>query len=87
MNRRTKQIGVALGVLAIAGFALWRPITTWLGIQAASSALQERTRLLVEKNQQLQADWDLAMQDKVLTWTEAKEIVEKSGEKLGPNEE
>jgi hypothetical protein len=56
-------------------------------VQAVRAALLERTKALVEKNPQLQPDWDHAMQDGVLTYSEAKEIVEKAGEKVGPEEE
>lgn len=84
MNRRKKQIGVVLGLVAIVCFVAAWPIYKWLTIKAANPHLFERTKTLVEKNPQLKPDWDRAMQDNVLTESEAKEIVEKAGEKLEP---
>jgi hypothetical protein len=86
LNRSTKQIGVFLALAAIAVFALWTPISKWLHVQAVSSALQNRTKSLVEQNPQLQPAWTIAMQDEVLTFPEATVIVEAAGEKISPEE-
>lgn len=85
MHRRTKQIGVVVGIVAIVFLATW-PFWKSLYIRSASNALRERARLLVEQNPQLQAAWDQALQDKVLTRPEATQIVEQAGEKVGPEE-
>jgi hypothetical protein len=55
-------------------------------VQAVRAALLDRTKALVEKNPQLKPDWDKAMQDGVLTYPEAKGIVEKAGETIEPEE-
>jgi hypothetical protein len=51
-------------------------------LRAASAAAVERTKRAVDRNPQLKADWDKAMEDGVLTSDEAKAILEKAGEKL-----
>ena len=84
MNRRKKQIGVFLSLVAIACFAAAVPIYKWYRARAVSAELFDRTKALVEKNPQLQPAWDKAMQDGVLTWPEAKDIWEKAGEKIEP---
>jgi hypothetical protein len=48
--------------------------------------LQARTKTLVDSNPQLQLAWVVAMQDDVLTFSEAKVIVEGAGEKIAPDE-
>ena len=48
--------------------------------------LTERTKALVDKNPRLKADWDKAMEDGVLTWSEANSILEKAGEKADPED-
>jgi hypothetical protein len=63
-----------------------RPLWRWLTFKAASAALVERTRALVEKNPQLKPAWDNAMKDGTLSWEEAKEIVEQAGETVRPDE-
>jgi hypothetical protein len=55
-------------------------------LRAASAALMERTKNVVEKNPQLKPDWDRAMEDGVLTWPEANAILEKAGEKAEPED-
>jgi hypothetical protein len=62
------------------------PIYKWYRTRAASAELFERTKALVEKNPQLQPEWDKAMQDGVLTWPEARDIWERAGEKIEPEE-
>lgn len=85
MSRRIMVVGAVLALLAITVFATW-PMWKWLYIKRASAALHERTKALVEKNPQLKPDWDKAMEDGVLTWAEAKDIVEKGGEKVEPEQ-
>jgi hypothetical protein len=84
MNRRKKRIGVFLSLVAIACFAAAVPIYKWYGARAASTELFNRTKAVVEKNPQLQPAWDKAMQDGVLTWSEARNILESAGEKVEP---
>jgi hypothetical protein len=67
-------------------FFAGRPIWMWLNAKAVSAALRNRTEALVEKNPQLQPAWVIAMQDEVLTWPEAKVIVEAAGEKVQPEQ-
>jgi hypothetical protein len=69
----------------MAFFAGW-PFWKWVYVRSASAAVQARTKALVEKNPQLKPAWDIAMQDDVLTWPEAKVIVEAAGEKAEPGE-
>jgi hypothetical protein len=85
VNRQTKQIGVVFCLVAMAAFGLW-PFWKWLSIRAVNPRLYERTKMLVEKNPQLQPAWAIAMQDGVLTLPEAKVIVEAAGEKVEPQE-
>ena len=47
---------------------------------------RRRTEVLVEKNPQLKPAWDVALHDGVLTWPEAKVIVEAGGEKVESEE-
>jgi hypothetical protein len=71
--------------MAMAFFAGW-PFWKWLDAKAVSAALRTRTETLVNKNPQLQPAWAIALQDEVLTWPEAKVIVEAVGEKVDPEE-
>lgn len=84
MNRQKKMLGVILGVVAMLAFVTAWPIYKWMRVQPVSTALFERTKALVEKNPQLRPEWDRAMQDGVLTWAEAKAIIERAGEKVEP---
>lgn len=77
-------VGAILGLVSIGMFASW-PKWKWLYLKRADAALVERTKGLVDKNPQLKADWDKAMEDEVLSWDEAKGIVEKAGGKLEPD--
>jgi hypothetical protein len=85
MGRRTKLVGVILCIMVLVFFAAW-PVWHWIENRPVSAALYERTRAAVEKNPQLKPAWDIAMQDGVLTWREAKIILEGAGEKLGAKE-
>ena len=82
---RSKNIGAVVCLVAFAFFAGW-PVWKWLNVRSASSRLQTRTQTLVEKNPQLQLAWTVAMQDDVLTYPEAKILVEAAGEKVDPGE-
>ncbi|HEY1380065.1 MAG TPA: hypothetical protein VGF55_24895 [Gemmataceae bacterium] len=86
MNRRKKQIGVVLGLVAIAFFAAAVPLYKWYRNRPVSARLFEKTKALVEKNPQLQPAWDAAVQDGVLTWPEAREIWDRAGEKPEPEQ-
>jgi hypothetical protein len=78
-------MGAILALMAMAFFAGW-PFWKWLSVKSVSTALYERTEDLVLKNPQLQPAWTIAMHDDVLTWPEAKVIVEAAGEKAEPEE-
>lgn len=82
---RSKNIGAILCLMAMAFFTGW-PVWKWINARAVSASLQERTKSLVEKNPQLQLAWTIAMQDDVLTYPEAKVLVEGAGDKVGPEE-
>jgi hypothetical protein len=86
MSRRTFIIsGTVLMFLALIPFVGW-PIYKNLTLRKASAALAERTRKALEKHPELKPDYDKAMEDGVLSYDEAKEILEKAGEKVGPDE-
>lgn len=85
MDLRKKQIGVALCLIAMVGFAAW-PFWKSLKVKAASAPLRERTKTLVDKNPQLKPAWTIALQDDVLSVPEAVVIVEAAGEKVDPEE-
>ena len=86
LSRKTILIGTILMFLALVPFLGW-PIYKKITFRPASAALVERTRQVVEKNPQLKADWDKAMQeDGVLSWPKANAILEKVGEKADPEE-
>ena len=85
MNQRMRLIGAILALMAMAFFAGW-PFWKWVDAKAVSATLQTRTKALVDKNPQLQPAWAIALQDDVLTFPEAKVIVEAAGEKIDPTE-
>lgn len=85
MTARTKQVGAILALVAMVSFGAW-PFWKYLYIKSASAALEQRVKTLVEANPDLQPAWTIAMQDEVLTWPEAKVIVEGAGEKVEPEE-
>jgi hypothetical protein len=86
MTRRWKRIWAILGLLAMAAMIVAWPIYKKYRLTPVSTSLMERTKKAVEKNPQLQPDWDKAMEDGVLTWPEAKAILEKAGEKAEPED-
>jgi hypothetical protein len=83
VSGQTKRFGAILCLVAIVSFSLW-PLWKWISVTRASAALQERTRAAVEKHPELKPAWNIAMEDGVLTWSEAKEILEAAGEKVDP---
>jgi hypothetical protein len=86
MSRRTLLIvGTVLTFLALLPF-LARPLYKTLTLKKASPALIERTSKAVERHPELKPDLDKAMEDGVLSHDEAKEILEKAGETVGPDE-
>jgi hypothetical protein len=85
VGRRTKQFAAILCLVAMISITAW-PVWKWLHPKPVSASLFERTKTVVEKNPRLQPLWDRAMQDGVLTWPEAKEILESAGEKAEPEE-
>jgi hypothetical protein len=78
-------IGAILVIMAMIPFLGW-PIWKKFATKPVSAALFDRTKAVVEKNPQLQPEWDKAMEDGVLTWPEAKAILEKAGETAEPEE-
>ena len=86
MSRRTKTIWAVLALVAMASFIMAWPLYKKLSLKPVSASLLERTKKVVEKNPQLQPDWDRAMEDGVLTWPEANAILEKAGEKAEPED-
>ena len=86
MSRRKFLIfGTVLTLLALLPFLGW-PLYKKLTLKRASPALIERTRKAVEKHPELKPDYDKAMEDGVLSYEEAKEILEKAGETVGSDE-
>jgi hypothetical protein len=85
VTRRSKQIGLVTALLAMIIFGTW-PFWKVLYLKTASPTLTERTKTLVEAQPQLKPMWDDAMEDELLTRTEAIEIVERGGEKVGEDE-
>jgi hypothetical protein len=86
MRGRTKRIWAILALLAMASLVVAWPMYKKYNLRPVSAALMERTKKVVEKNPRLQPDWDKAMEDGVLTWPEAKAILEKAGEKADPED-
>jgi hypothetical protein len=74
-----------LSLIALVFFSSW-PAWKWLKFRPVSDSLYQRTKAAVGKNPRLQPAWDIAMQDGVLTWSEAKVILESAGEKADPDE-
>jgi hypothetical protein len=76
-------VGAILALIAIVFFISW-PVWKWLMIKPVPAAVYERVKAAVEKDPRLKPAWDIAMQDGVLTWEEAKVILESAGEKAEP---
>ncbi|MEI7686294.1 MAG: hypothetical protein WCL32_14815 [Planctomycetota bacterium] len=83
MSRSVTILGVVLMLGALGGFVGW-PVWKKMTIREASAQLQARTKAAVDANLKLRPDWDAAMQDNVLSFDEAKTILEKSGQKVDP---
>jgi hypothetical protein len=81
MDRQMMKFAVTLCLVAIVSFSAW-PVWKSLHVRQANAALEARTRALVEKHPELRPAWNIAMQDGVLTYDEAKEIIEGAGEKM-----
>jgi hypothetical protein len=75
--------GAILGLVAMVFFAS-APIWKWILVRPVSTRMYERTKAVVDKNPNLKPAWDIATQDGVLTWEEAKVILEAAGEKAEP---
>jgi hypothetical protein len=71
-----------VAVLSFVAYPVWKSFQP----KPVSAALFKKAKALVEKNPRLQPLWDKAMEDGILTWAEAKEILEKAGEKAEPEE-
>ena len=80
MRRPTMMFGAILALVAMVFFLSW-PAWKWIMFKPVSASTYERTKAAVEKNPRLQPAWDVALQDGVLTWPEAKVILESAGEK------
>jgi hypothetical protein len=74
-------IGVVLVLLALLPFVAW-PIWKGLAIKRVSAAVFEKTKALVDQKPELKPMWDDAMDDGVLTFSEAQAIWERAGKKL-----
>lgn len=83
MSRGFMVAGAGLCILVLVFFASW-PVWQWLTLKPVSASLHQRTKAAVDKNAHLKAAWDIALQDGVLTWPEAKVILEGAGEKAEP---
>jgi len=77
--------GAILCLVAMVFFVSW-PVWKWFKFKPVSASLYERTKAAVEKKPELKPAWDIALQDGVLTWPEAKVILEYAGEKADPDE-
>jgi hypothetical protein len=84
-RRKFLMVGTVVMFLALIPFLGW-PIYKNLTLRRASAALTERTVRAVEKHPELKPTYDKAMEDNVLTYDEAKEILEKAGETVGTDE-
>jgi hypothetical protein len=66
-------------------FVSW-PIWKAIKFRPVSAALYQRTKAAVDKDPRLKPAWDIALQDDVLTYSEAKVILESAGEKVEPED-
>ena len=82
MTRKQNQIFIGVVVVVAILAAMWPIYNKYRRVKNVDATLHGRAKALVEKNRQLQPTWDAAMQDNVLTWDEAKTIIEGAGEKL-----
>jgi hypothetical protein len=77
--------GAVLGLVAMVFFVSW-PVWKAIKFKSVSAATYARTKAAVDKNPRLKPAWDIALQDDVLTWAEAKVILESAGEKADQDE-
>jgi hypothetical protein len=86
VRRRTFLIfGTVLTFLAVLPLVGW-PVYKKLAVRKASPAMIERTRSAMERHPELKPEYNKAMEDGVLSYDEAKELLEKAGETAGPDE-
>ena len=85
MNRRIMTWGAVLGLMTMVFFVSW-PVWKAIKFKSVNAAMYARTKAAAEKNPRLQPAWDIALQDDVLTWPEAKVILESAGKKAEPDE-
>jgi hypothetical protein len=81
VTRQQIKFGAILCLVAIVSFSIL-PLWQYLSVKTANAALQARVADLIKQHPELKPAWNIAMQDGVLTWSEAKEIVEGAGEKV-----
>ena len=79
------MFGTILCLTAMLSFSAW-PFWRWLTVRPVSARLYERTKAVADKDPRLQAAWAIALQDDVLTYPEAKVILESAGEKAEPDQ-
>jgi Tfp pilus assembly protein PilE len=88
VSGKAKRIWLVLALVSMIMFLVAMPLYKKYNMRAfkeASAALIERTQKAVEKNPQLKADYDKAIQeDGALSWPKANAILEKAGEKPDP---
>ena len=85
MNRQFLRLGAVLALIAMVFFISW-PVWKAIKFKPVNAATYTRAKAAVEKNPTLRPAWDIATQDEVLTWPEAKVILEAAGEKAEPDE-
>jgi hypothetical protein len=71
--------------MAMVFFISW-PVWKVIKFKSVNAAMYARTKAAVDKNPRLKPAWDIALLDDVLTWPEAKIILESAGEKAEPDE-
>jgi len=77
--------GAVLGLMAMVFFVSW-PVWKAIKFKSVNAATYAWTKAAAEKNPRLQPAWDIALQGGVLTWPEAKDILERIGKKAEPDE-
>jgi hypothetical protein len=85
VNRRIIACGAILALMGMVFFVSW-PIWKSIKFRPCSAALYQRTKAAVDKDPRLKPAWDIALQDDVLTYSEAKIILESAGEKVEPED-
>jgi hypothetical protein len=85
VTRRFTMLGAIFCLVAMVFFASW-PVWKSIKNRPVSASLYLRTKAAVDKNPSLKPAWDIALQDEVLTWPEAKVILESAGEKAEPDQ-